>query len=290
MTASLTEESTRRFVDTASGRISMHEAGSGHPLVLLHGSGPGATGWSNFAPNIGPLAESYRVIVPDMPGWGGSTAARVGDRDHTETLLQLLDAVGVERAAVVGNSMGAVTALAFAARHPDRISHAVTMGAAIPGQPMMFSAADGPTEGLSVLFQAYRDPSAANMKRLVQVMTFDSRFATDELADERSGNALRWPEHLANFVADLNDKLPIVRTPADLREISGIKIPVMLIHGRDDRVLNVEHSFRLVTTIANSRLVIINRCGHWVQLEHTAEFNRLVASFVSGAGDDASSP
>jgi 2-hydroxy-6-oxonona-2,4-dienedioate hydrolase len=289
MTASLTEESTRRFVETSSGRINVHEAGSGHPLVLLHGSGPGATGWSNFAPNIGALAESCRVIVPDMPGWGGSTAARVRDRDHTETLLQLLDALGVERAAVVGNSMGAVTALAFAARHPDRISHAVTMGAAMPGQPMMFSAADGPSEGLSVLFQAYRDPSPANMKHLVQVMTFDSRFATDELAAERSSNALRWPEHLANFVADLNDKLPIVRTPADLREISGIKIPVMLIHGRDDRVLNVEHSFRLVTTIADARLVILNRCGHWVQLEHTAEFNRLVSGFVAGAGIDASS-
>jgi 2-hydroxy-6-oxonona-2,4-dienedioate hydrolase len=289
MTASLTEESTRRFVETTSGQINVHEAGSGHPLVLLHGSGPGATGWSNFAPNIGALAESCRVIVPDMPGWGGSTPARVRDRDHTETLLQLLDALGVERAAVVGNSMGAVTALAFAARHPDRISHAVTMGAAMPGQPMMFSAADGPSEGLSVLFQAYRDPSPANMKRLVQVMTFDSRFATDELADERSRNALRWPEHLANFVADLNDKLPIVRTPADLREISGIKIPVMLIHGRDDRVLNVEHSFRLVTTIADARLVILNRCGHWVQLEHTAEFNRLVSGFVAGAGIDASS-
>lgn len=282
MTAALTEESTSRYVDASGGRIRLHDAGSGQPVVLLHGSGPGATGWSNFAPNIGPLAEKYRVIVPDMPGWGASAPARVRDRDHGETLMELLDALEVERAAVVGNSMGAVTALAFAARHPDRISHVVTMGAAMPGQPMMFSPADGPSEGLSVLFRAYREPTAENMKRLVQVMTYDSRFATDELAAERSQNALRFPDHLANFVADLNEKLPIVRTPADLRELTGITVPVMLIHGRDDRVLNLEHSLRLVSAIANSRLVIINRCGHWVQLEHTAEFNRLVDSFVSG--------
>jgi len=157
------------------------------------------------------------------------------------------------------------------------------MGAAMPGQPMMFSAGDGPSEGLRVLFAAYRDPSPANMRRLVEVMTYDRAFATDELAQQRSQNALACPEHLANFVADLDEGLPIVRTAPTLKDVMAIAAPTMLLHGRDDRVLSFEHSLRLVSSIRDARLVLLNRCGHWAQLEHAAEFNRLVHSFVSGS-------
>jgi len=281
MTALESPPAAGTYVSLASGRIHYHDVGEGPVVVLLHGSGPGATAWSNFGPNITVLARRFRVLAIDMPGWGESVAARVGERDHATTLLELLDLLDIPSAAVIGNSMGAVTSLAFAARHPKRVSRVVTMGAAMPGQPMMFSAADGPTEGLRVLFAAYRDPSPANMKRLVEVMTFDPVFASDALAEQRSTNALLHPEHLANFVADLEEKLPIVSRPARLDEIAAIEAPVMLIHGRDDRVLNFEHSLRIVSTVRNGRMVLLGRCGHWAQLEHAAEFNRLVASFVS---------
>lgn len=283
LTGEITQASTSRFLDTSSGRIHLHEAGSGHPVVLLHGSGPGATAWSNFSPNILSLAEHHRVLAPDMPGWGQSPPARVKERDHAETLVHLLDASGLDKVAVVGNSMGAVTSLNFAIRHPDRVSHVVTMGAAMPGQPMMFSAGDGPSEGLRALFAAYRDPSPAAMRRLVEVMTYDRSFATEALAEQRSVNARSRPEHLENFVADLDEGLPIIRSAPTLQDIMGIDVPTMLLHGRDDRVLSLEHSLRLVSTIKDARLVLINRCGHWAQLEHATEFNRLVHSFIAGS-------
>jgi 2-hydroxy-6-oxonona-2,4-dienedioate hydrolase len=273
--------STSRFVETASGPIHLHDAGDGTPVVLLHGSGPGATAWSNFGANVPVLAEHHRVLAIDMPGWGRSPAARVADRDHVTTLEQVLDALAIDQTAVVGNSMGAVTSLKFAATAPGRVTHVVTMGAAMVGQPMMFSAADGPSEGLRALFAAYRDPTPEAMRRLVEVMTFDEAFASDELATERSRNALAVPEHLANFVADLDAGLPIVQQPANLQDIRGITAPTLLIHGRDDRVLSLEHSLRLVSCIPDSRLVVLNRCGHWAQLEHASEFNRLVHHFVS---------
>ena len=69
---SLTREGTSRFVTTPRWRLHYNEAGQGQPVLLLHGSGPGATGWSNFAPNIAALAEHYRVLAVDMPGWGDS--------------------------------------------------------------------------------------------------------------------------------------------------------------------------------------------------------------------------
>jgi 2-hydroxy-6-oxonona-2,4-dienedioate hydrolase len=276
------ERETERYVSISTGEVRYHDAGEGAVVVLLHGSGPGATAWSNFSPNIEALADHFRVVAIDMPGWGGSYPARVRERDHTASLTEILDALGVERAALVGNSMGAVTALAFAARYPDRVTHVVTMGAAMVGQTMMFGPADGPSEGLKVLFQAYRDPSPASMKRLVEVMTFGSDSIPEEVAVERSRNAVKYPRHRENFVADLDERLPIVLKPATVEEIASIRAPVLLIHGRDDRVLSVEHSLRLVSTIQDARLVIINRCGHWVQLEHAAEFNRLVTSFVAG--------
>jgi 2-hydroxy-6-oxonona-2,4-dienedioate hydrolase len=277
---SITEQQTERRFDVSSGEIHYHDAGSGQAIVLLHGSGPGASAWSNFGQNIPELAERFRVLAVDMPGWGRSHPARVSERDHTATLLELLDALGVERAAVVGNSMGAVTSLAFAARHPDRVSHVVTMGAAAVGQPMMFSAGDGPSEGLKVLFAAYRDPSPATMARLVDVMTFGAGSASPEMIEARSRAAIEFVEHRENFVADLDARLPIVGRPPTAAEIVSIAAPTLLIHGRDDRVLHYENSLRLLSMIPDSRAVLLNRCGHWAQLEHAAEFNRLVATFV----------
>jgi 2-hydroxy-6-oxonona-2,4-dienedioate hydrolase len=281
MPTSTLERDSERHIAVSTGDIRYHDIGEGPVVVLLHGSGPGATAWSNFGPNIEALSKRFRILAIDMPGWGGSHPVRVRDRDQAATLVEVLDGLGVDRTAVVGNSMGAVTSLAFAARYPERVTHVVTMGAAMVGQRMMFGPADGPSEGLKVLFQAYRDPTPENMARLVDVMTFDSSSASEEVAIERSKNTLKYAQHRENFVADLDEHLPIILKPATPTEIAGIKAPVLLIHGRDDRVLNVEHSLRLVSAIEDARLVIINQCGHWVQLEHADEFNRTVASFIA---------
>ena len=131
---------------------------SGDPA---HGSGAGATGWSNFAPNIAALAEDFRVLALDAPGWGRSDAATSDTYDHPAAVLEFMDALGIEKAALVGNSMGGMTAITFAARYPDRISHLITMG---PGSffsvPAMFGPGDGPSEGLKILQEGYRNPHA----------------------------------------------------------------------------------------------------------------------------------
>ena len=162
------------------------------------------------------------------------------------------------------------------------MSHLVTMGAPTPA-PLLFSAGDGPSEGMAVLLQAYREPTPANMKRLVQVMCFDPSMATDELAQARSAAALARPEHLEGWNAMFTGppKLPpYFRMGEQIREITA---PTLAIHGRDDRVVHYENSLYLVSQVADSRLVLLNRCGHWAQIEHAAEFNRLVTSFVGPA-------
>ena len=285
----LTKDAAARDVTLPSGRFIRHyEAGDGDavPVVLLHGSGPGATGWSNFSGNLGVIADAgFHVLAPDMPGWGDSDAVATKEMDHDEDLVALLDALGIERAAFVGNSMGAHTAIRFATLHPERVTHLVTMGASLgKGFPAsLFGPHDGPSEGLKVLVSAYRDPNPERMKALVEVMTFDqARFATPELTAARSEAASARPDHLQNYVDGLADGAPIP-VKVDRSLIPSISVPTLLIHGRDDRVLHYETSLWLCANIPNSRLVLLNQCGHWAMIEHADEFNRLVVDFLRHA-------
>jgi 2-hydroxy-6-oxonona-2,4-dienedioate hydrolase len=278
----LDQNTAARTVTTRDWTLRYYEAGSGHPLVLLHGSGPGATGWSNFSGNIEALAEHFHVYAVDMPGWGESDPATVEQLDHVDAAIQFLDALDIPRAAFVGNSMGGQTSLRLATEHPERITHLVTMGPPVGRMPGLFAPLDGPSEGLKVLIEAYRDASAENMRRLVEIMCYDkARFATPELCEARSEAALARPEHLANYVAGLpkGAPLPIWVDPAKLRDIT---VPTLLVHGRDDRVVPFENSLFLLANIPDSRLVLLNRCGHWAMIEHAEEFNRLVVDFVRG--------
>ena len=275
--STVTAESTSRFVTTATHRLHAQEAGTGHPIVMLHGSGPGATGWSNFSPNIGPLSEQFRVLSFDMPGWGETEELDpTSERDHVTALVSALDELDIERAALVGNSMGGMTSIRFAIEHPDRVSHLITMGAPAPGTSIF--APTGMSEGMKILIATYQDPSPEKFKQLVSIMAFDQAFATDELAAERSANALAYPQHLTSFGKSMAGAAKFFALSARLPEIA---VPTLAIHGRDDRTVNFENSLRLVAVVPNSRLLLLNRCGHWAQLEHADEFNRVVAQFVT---------
>ncbi|KRE38233.1 alpha/beta hydrolase [Janibacter sp. Soil728] len=274
-TTELTYESTSRMVQTRRWNIHINEAGSGEPLILLHGSGPGATGWSNFSANIPQLAQHYRVIAVDMPGWGESEAVTWQERDHSTALLDLMDALELDKATIIGNSMGGGTTLRFGYEHPERVHRLITMGSS-SGAPTLMGAA-GLTEGLKVLQKGYRKPSFDTMRELVDVMTFDSKFATDELIQGRADMVTAHPEHAQNFI-DGTGKKPVVELDhARLREIA---VPTLLFHGRDDRVVHFEHSLRLTSLVPNSRLYLINGCGHWLQIEHAQEFTDQVLHFL----------
>jgi 2-hydroxy-6-oxonona-2,4-dienedioate hydrolase len=280
VTSDLTFESTKKIIATEDYRVQVNEAGSGHPVFMIHGTGPGATGWGNFEPNIKVLSRRYRCIAVTMPGWGESSPQSVETgRDQAETMRQLMDTMGIDRAAYVGNSMGGGISLAVTAMYPERVSHLITMGSGAPG--MNYLSPAGPSEGIQILIDAYRDPSPENFKRLVKVMCFDSSNATDELAEQRSKAAGAFPEHNKNWL-DLWQAGAFFVNSAEITEaLRQTSVPALIIHGRDDRTVHFEASLRSVALIPNSRLVLLNRCGHWAQLEHADEFNRLVDDFIS---------
>jgi 2-hydroxy-6-oxonona-2,4-dienedioate hydrolase len=289
MDHNVTEQSTSRYVQTKQWKIHYNEMGSGYPVIMLHGGGPGASGWSNYQNNARVLSKQFRVIMPDVPGYGKSDEFDPNiegiPKAQAESIKLLMDALNIEKAAFIGNSMGSVITLNLAVEHTERVSHIVAMGAAMGGLglPMTMSPA-GPTAGMQVLVQTYRDPSTENFRRLCEAMLFDSSHITDELLSERSKSATDNPKHLENFIkrTELGKMTPKTSEATELAaKLPSIKIPSLIIHGRDDRIVPLEASLRVLSLLPNSQLLIFNRCGHWAQIEHGKVFNAVVTAFLS---------
>jgi 2-hydroxy-6-oxonona-2,4-dienedioate hydrolase len=280
-----TEESTSKSVDSRPWRIHYNEVGEGHPVVMIHGGGPGATGWSNFSQNMRELSKKYRCLAIDMPGWGQSDPVEPGTTNPAAALKGFLDAMGIEKAAFVGNSMGGAATLSFAVEYPERVSHIVTMGSAPVGGMLATQPGGGASEGMKVLWETQEDPTPENFRRLIQIMVYDSSFVTDELLQQRSKAALSNPQHLKNGAENRRRMLaagPVVPTgPTVLHRLQRLDIPALIIHGRDDLTTSLETSLQICAALPNSRMLIFNHCGHWAQLEHAEEFNRQVDIFLS---------
>lgn len=136
-----------------------NDIGEGHEcVVLLHGSGPGATAWFNFERNIDPLLEAgYRVLLIDCPGWGKSDSlVCTGSRSdlYAAAVRGVLDTLGIEKVHLVGNSMGGHNATAFALANPERVGRMIMMGGGTGG-PSLFNPM--PTEGIKQLQLMYRE-------------------------------------------------------------------------------------------------------------------------------------
>ena len=283
--APLTEAATSRFVRIQEGDLDLqlhyNDAGEGaETVVMLHGSGPGASGWANFNRNVEPLvAAGYRVILMDCPGWSKSDPiVCTGSRSdlNARALKGLLDAIGLERVHIIGNSMGGHSAVAFALANPARVGKLVLMGGG-PGGSSQF--VPMPTEGIKLLQGLYRDPTIENLKKMMAVFVFDSSSLTEELFQARLDNMLSRREHLDNFVKSMavNPK----QFPDQGARLSEITAPTLVIWGRDDRFVPMDLGLRLLWGMPNAELHIFNRCGHWAQWEHAAKFNRMVRDFLA---------
>ena len=283
--APLTEAATSRFVRIQEGDLDLqlhyNDAGEGaETVVMLHGSGPGASGWANFNRNVEPLvAAGYRVILMDCPGWSKSDPiVCTGSRSdlNARALKGLLDAIGLERVHIIGNSMGGHSAVAFALANPARVGKLVLMGGGTGG-PSQF--VPMPTEGIKLLQGLYRDPTIESLKKMMAVFVFDSSSLTEELFQARLDNMLSRREHLDNFVKSMavNPK----QFPDQGARLSEITAPTLVIWGRDDRFVPMDLGLRLLWGMPNAELHIFNRCGHWAQWEHAAKFNRMVRDFLA---------
>ncbi|WP_028476277.1 4,5:9,10-diseco-3-hydroxy-5,9,17-trioxoandrosta-1(10),2-diene-4-oate hydrolase [Nocardia sp. CNY236] len=285
-TVELTAESTSRYAQVRPDlRLHYHEAGegAGPTIVLLHGGGPGASSWSNFARNIPVLAEHFHVLAVDQPGFGLSDKPTDHPQYFTHSaaaLADLLDHMQITtRVHLLGNSLGGGAAVRFALDYPDRAGKLILMG---PGglSANVFSA--DPTEGVKLLSAFNYQPTRDNLEAFLRVMVFDQSLVTEELIDERFASASA-PESLAatramgkSFAGPDFEKGMLWREAYKLRQ------PVLLIWGREDRVNPLDGAIVATKMIPRAQLHVFGACGHWAQLEKFHEFNRLAIDFLAG--------
>lgn len=287
MSEPFTESATSRFVRVreGAGDLAIHyndcdPGNARETVVMLHGSGPGASGWANFHRNIEPLTSAgFRVLLIDCPGWSKSdTIVSTGSRSNlnARVLAGVVEALKLDRIHIVGNSMGGHSAVAFALDHPERVGRLVLMGGgtggASPFVPM-------PTEGIKLLNAVYRAPTIENLKAMMNIFVFDPSRLTEELFQARLENLLKRRDHLESFVKslDLNPK----QFPDFGPRLGEITAETLVVWGRNDRFVPMDAGLRLIAGIPNSELHVFNNCGHWVQWEHAAAFNALVLGFLT---------
>ncbi len=284
-TPTITEASTSQFVRINEGGLDLlihyNDCGQGdETVVMLHGSGPGASGWANFNRNIEPLVEAgFRVILMDCPGWSKSDSIVCdGSRSdlNATVLKELLDQLDIELVHILGNSMGGHSAVAFALRHPQRVGKLVLMGGGTGGASLFTPM---PTEGIKRLQGLYREPTIENLKAMMDIFVFDTSDLTEALFQARLDNMLARRDHLENFVKSLeaNPK----QFPDFSPRLGEISAETLVIWGRQDRFVPMDTGLRLVAGLPNSELHIFNRCGHWAQWEHADKFNRMVLDFLT---------
>jgi 2-hydroxy-6-oxonona-2,4-dienedioate hydrolase/4,5:9,10-diseco-3-hydroxy-5,9,17-trioxoandrosta-1(10),2-diene-4-oate hydrolase len=282
----LTEHTVSVNVDGNAKPIFYAETGAGPAVVMLHGGGPGASGVSNYSRNIDALAAHYRVIVPDMPGYGRSVKG-VDQSDPfgylADMIRGLLDHLGIDTAHLIGNSYGGAAALRLALDTPQRVDRLVLMG------PGGIGTTKGlPTAGLNRLLGYYGGdgPSRDKLDAFIRTyLVYDGASVPDELIDLRYEASID-PE----VVAD-----PPLRRPSgpfalrtlwrmDLTRDSRLKTlqtPTLVLWGRDDKVNKPEGGPMLLDAMPHAELVMTSQTGHWMQWERAELFNELVTDFLA---------
>lgn len=269
-----------RIIEVNGIKVHYHDEGVGPALVLLHGSGPGANGWSNFVRNIAPLAKTFRVICPDLPGFGKSDMKPASSPIPGwwgDIIVGLLDKLSIEKAHFVGNSMGGMIALKIALEMPQRVDRLILMG---PGGGFPVSSVF-PTEGIKTLANFYDGPgpSLERLRGFINQFVFDPSQITEELIQQRLEAALD-----PRIVAQPPMRPGPAGMPEELwRDARLAKLPheTLIIWGREDRVLPLDTGFVLMKQIPRARFLVMPQCGHWVQWEHADEFNRTVQGFLA---------
>jgi 2-hydroxy-6-oxo-6-phenylhexa-2,4-dienoate hydrolase len=260
-------------------KIHYNEAGSGEAIVMLHGGGPGASGWSNYYKNVEFLADAgFRVILMDCPGFNKSDEIVPNVPRgllNARAVKGLLDALNIEKAHLVGNSLGGATALNFALEFPKRLSRMILMGPAGMGHSLV---QPNPQEGIKRMMKLYSAPSYENFVDMLDVFVFAPSQITDELRKGRWMNIESNPAHLKNFLASV-ELVSFASWDVSAR-VKDIPHKTLVIWGRDDRFVPIDNGLKLINFMPDAQLHIFSRCGHWAQWEHSEAFNRLVLNFL----------
>jgi pimeloyl-ACP methyl ester carboxylesterase len=279
-----TYDGTFRQISTDAGVLRYHEAGDGEPLLFLHGSGPGVTGWRNFRGVLGTFAEHFRCLILEFPGFGVSDDFG----GHPMITAQgavgtFVDALELESVHIVGNSMGGGVGINYAIRHPNKVRRLVTIGGIGTN---VFS--PGPSEGIRLLQDFTENPSRQRLVDWLTSMVYDPSLVTDELIEERWALATE-PSTLESArrmygkpaFAQMMAAMRASDAPMPWAVMHKVKAPTLLTWGRDDRVSPLDMALIPMRTIPNAELHVFPNCGHWAMIEAKDAFESTVLAFLT---------
>ena len=259
------------------GDLSIHYRSHGRPdgdtVVFVHGSGPGASGHSNFKKNVDAFATAgHRVIVPDLPGFGYSS--KPTDRDYTtaffsEHLVGLLDALAIPNFALIGNSLGGAISIRAALDHPDRVTGLILMAPGGIEELETYLAMPAMAKMISNFVDGALDRDG--LRRVLETLVYDPVHVTDALVDERWAILQQQPPEVLSRMIIPNMEA----------ELSEIRCPVLSFWGADDEMLPASGGRKITRACRPSRHVEIAGCGHWVMVEHARLFNAACLDFLA---------
>lgn len=262
-----------KWIETAEGELThYHDLGEGTPILFLHGSGTGVTAAANWWLNLPQLSEHGRCIAIDSIGYGQTIAAEdveYGIKEWVRHAVRVLDALGIEKTWIVGNSLGGWLAFQFALDYPERLLGIVSMG----------------TGGakLTKALKGHSNPnlSEEGIRETLELFVVNKDLVTDGLVKLRYQSALNdtATDRLKEVVAARDrDRTEL---PLDFERLAKLDIPVLLIHGMQDHVIPVSRTWELLNTIPHADAHVFSQCGHWSQVERADEFNEVVSSYIS---------
>jgi len=275
----LTESATGKTVEAGGMTVHYHDIGTGEPVLFLHSYGPGTTAWITFHKTVGALSQHFRCILMDLPNFSktGPIVYREGVHAvQARTAVALLDALGMQRAHFVGNSQGGQSSMVAAITYPRRVNRFVMGGSHIGTGGDRYLMANRPSEGSRATREALAHPTRDNIRRYLRVHIDDETLVTDELVDYIH-RAHTWSPAFEE-ARQQSVSVPHDYTP----ELAGIQAPVLLIHGRYDRMVAFEVSLAILNHVTNSRVVLLNNCGHWPPFEKPEEYTAHVLTFLKG--------
>ncbi|WP_416052979.1 alpha/beta fold hydrolase [Cupriavidus basilensis] len=254
-------------------RLHYLDAGAGEPVVFIHGSGPGASGHSNFKHNAPAFAAAgFRTVVVDLPGYGQSS--KPADVEYTldffvAALRAQLLALELPRCVLVGNSLGGAIALKYALDYPEHVSRLVMMAPGGVEDRETYFRMEGIEKMVSLFTGGQMNHDT--MRELLKLLVHDATLVTDALVDERMAVCKEQPREV----------LATMKVPNLTERLGEIACPVLGFWGTEDRFNPAGGALKFLQGCRDARFVLINRCGHWVMVEHSDYFNRECLAFLA---------